>query len=257
MSCEASALPAAAVLCRRAASICIFLAVLSNSGHFCQISGFAFDLSVSEPSGKSEGIMAAFFEMMSAFAATTAQFPVFAFSWMLFQASPFCFITFCRSSTTSAGDFGWAVVNTATSKMVTATRAPRLIDGRIVPFLSRGGRPKRPCWRHCPCCLVLFPIVSSGRPGAPDARPAALTHELWPRFPLVGFPQPRHPHVRGEPTSTGMHVAGPSASESDTLPRGNGSHRTCTVRSRDRRHRGDACLKRQRLLDILRSAATP
>src|SRR5262250_3861152 len=144
MSCEASALPAAAVLCRRAASVSIFLAVPSNSGHFCQISGFAFDLSVSEPSGKREGILAAFFEMISAFAATTGQFPVFAFSWMLFQASPFFFINCCRSSTISAGDFGCAVVNTATSKVVTATRAPRLIDGRIVSFLSRGAARSDP-----------------------------------------------------------------------------------------------------------------
>src|SRR5215471_7941841 len=196
MSWEASALPAAAVLCRWAASVSIFLAVPSNSGHFCQISGFAFDLSVSEPSGKREGIVAAFFEMISAFAATTAQFPVFAFSWMLFQASPFCFITFCRSSTTSAGDFGCAVVSTATSKVVTATRAPRLIDGRIVSFLSRGAARSDPAGGTAFCCPVLLQSASRGRPGATDARPAALTHELWPGFPLIGSPQRRHPHVR-------------------------------------------------------------
>src|SRR5262249_57608369 len=60
------------------------------------------------------------------------------------QASPFCFITFCRSSTNSAGDFGWAVVNTATRRVLTATRAPRLIDGRIVSFLSRGAARSDP-----------------------------------------------------------------------------------------------------------------
>jgi len=47
-----------------------FFAAAWNSGHFCQISGFAFDLSVSDPSGKRPGIRWAWSDIASAFAAT-------------------------------------------------------------------------------------------------------------------------------------------------------------------------------------------
>src|SRR5262249_3079930 len=40
-----------------------------------------------------------------------------------------------------------------------------------------------------------------------DARPAALTHELWPGFPLTS-PLSRPIPTSGEPTSTGMQVEG-------------------------------------------------
>ena len=53
----------------------MFFAADSNSGRFCQISGLAFDFSVSEPSGNSIGMCSELSAIVSALTAIPSMLP--------------------------------------------------------------------------------------------------------------------------------------------------------------------------------------
>src|SRR6267142_2104663 len=80
-ACVASASPVWAVSRSFTDHVSRFLAALSNSGHFCQISGFAADFSgFSEPSGNSGTICLAVPASLSASAAASLIWPAFVLS---------------------------------------------------------------------------------------------------------------------------------------------------------------------------------
>src|SRR5262245_31318334 len=89
------------------------------------MSGLAFDLSVSEPSGKRPGIRWAWSERASAFTATVSGAPAFTLFWMSAQFAPTFFMSRCRSATGSPVPI---VVFVAVAQPTTAsaTRVPRI-----------------------------------------------------------------------------------------------------------------------------------
>ncbi len=82
-------------------STTIALDAASNSGHFCQISGLAFDFSVSEPCGNIDGMCCALIAIVSAFTAMASKLPALPFAWASAQLAPFSFIRRWRSATMS------------------------------------------------------------------------------------------------------------------------------------------------------------
>src|SRR5512132_1561031 len=114
-------------------SVSMFLAAASNSGHFCQTSGLALDLSVSEPAGNSDGMCWELRANVSALTATPSRLPALALACASAQAAPFSFITRWRSATMSPEPV-FIFVSLA-HPAATATARPRTT--RPAPLLDR------------------------------------------------------------------------------------------------------------------------
>src|SRR5262245_22674355 len=123
-----------------------FFAALSNSLHFCQISGLAFDLSLVEPWGKSIGMCSELRARVSALTATASIWPALILSCASFQLAPLSFIRRWRSAITSPEPIFaiWARATPTTAKPSRpTTTALHRVRRRFMPPPSVGGRDPR------------------------------------------------------------------------------------------------------------------